>query len=85
MPYIIQDRRRELEAALMDGIPRMDRPGDLEYLVTLFILEYLTTKGLRHQTIAEIRGVLVGALAEFNRRVAFPYEDQKITDNGDVY
>ncbi len=83
MPYIIQTRRDEL--GLMYLVPVMEMAGDLEYLVTIFIIKYMRDKGLNHDTIVTVRGVLTGVLAEFNRRVAFPYEDTKIKENGDVY
>ena len=63
----------------------MRKPGDLEYLTAELVMDYVVLKGLSHQTIAEIRGVLHGALAEFDRRVAFPYENGKLAENGDVY
>ena len=80
MPYIPQARRLELAK---DG--RMEKAGDLEYMIATAVTEYVATKGLSHQTIAEIRGVLIGAKDEFNRRVAFSYEDTKLAQNGDVY
>ena len=80
MPYLPEDRRLRLRTGA-----KLGKPGDLEYLITVQLVEYLRGQGLSHQTIAEIRGVLSGALSEFNRRVAFPYEDKKIRENGDAY
>ena len=60
-------------------------PGDLNYLLTLTVLAYLDARGLSYQTINDINGALMGALTEFNRRVTAPYEDSKISKNGDVY
>jgi hypothetical protein len=41
--------------------------------------------GLSYQTINDIVGALEGAKLEFYRRVAVPYEDKKIIENGDVF
>ena len=47
--------------------------------------QYLEDHGLSYTTIAECMGALSCAQAEFYRRVAVPYEDQKIKAAGDVY
>lgn len=80
MPYIKPERRVEL----LEGT-ELQTPGDLEFLFAYLANEYIKAKGLRHQTINDIRGALVGAKDEFNRRVAFPYENGKLAENGDVY
>ncbi len=59
--------------------------GDLNYLITCLILEYIVVKGLRYKTLNEIRGALENAASEFYRRLVVNYEDQKIEENGDVY
>jgi hypothetical protein len=41
--------------------------------------------GKNYKHINEIIGVLECAKQEFYRRVAAPYEDTKIQENGDVY
>lgn len=81
MPYIPQAVRDAINAELRD----VDTAGELNYALTRVILDYLARNGLRYQTINDIRGALVCAGDEFNRRVAIPYEDQKIAENGDVY
>jgi hypothetical protein len=81
MPYIKKLRREELEK---EGyFP--SNVGELNYILTLISREYMETKGLSYQTINDIIGALEGAKLEFYRRIASPYEDEKITENGDVY
>lgn len=80
MPYVTQERRQQL----LDGTD-LQKPGDLEYLFAYLVNDYIVTRGLSHQTITDIRGALIGAKDEFNRRVAFPYENGKLSENGDVY
>lgn len=81
MPYITKDRQR---AICMDGSP-VDNAGELNFCLTAIIKDYVERKGLSYQSINDVKGALQGALAEFDRRVVAPYEDQKIQDNGDVY
>lgn len=80
MPYVDQKTREELE-----GVFSPENPGELNYKITCLILNYIETKGLKYSTINDIVGVLDCAKMEFYRRIAIPYEDKKIEENGDVY
>lgn len=79
MPYIKKDNR-----ILVEEIGAINS-GDLNYLITKLCNDYVRRKGLCYDTINEIIGVLTCAGAEFYRRVAVPYEDKKMKENGDVY
>ena len=79
MPYITQERREELQ------IESAKTCGELNYDITLLIAAYLRYKKLSYQTINDILGALEGAKQEFYRRIAAPYEEIKIAENGDVY
>lgn len=59
--------------------------GDLNFQITELCKEYLRCKGRNYATINSIVGVLECAKLEFYRRIAVPYEDTKIQENGDVY
>lgn len=86
MPYIKQTRREEFDNIGASGRnPPTENPGELNYELTLKIKKYVAMKGLSYQTINDIVGALEGAKLEFYRRVAIPYEDKKISENGDVY
>ena len=80
MPYIKQERRDTL---LLDS--HAQNAGELNYAFTLWIKDYIKIKGLSYQTINDVIGALEGAKLELYRRVAMPYEDTKIRENGDVY
>jgi hypothetical protein len=82
MPYIKQERRALLIPAA-DIAPKT--AGELNFQFTQLALAYLRVRGLSYQTINDIVGALEGAKLEFYRRVAAPYEDTKIKENGDVY
>jgi hypothetical protein len=79
MPYIDKNLRARFNSRA--DVPR--NAGELNYVITKTIMEYCSTGG--YQEINDVLGALEGAKLEFYRRVAVPYEDQKIKDNGDVY
>lgn len=84
MPYIDQLARTLIN--LGDIAP--ETPGELNYAITKLLYHYLHRKEdtyRSYQTINDILGALEGAKLEFYRRVAAPYEDTKIAENGDVY
>ena len=81
MPYIDQDARRRLEVG---GQP--ETAGELNYAITRLVDEYLQSRGgLRYAHLNEVVGVLECAKLELYRRLAVPYEDQKLAENGDAY
>jgi hypothetical protein len=67
----------------MDAAPADS--GELNFQLTELIKNYLEYHGLKYRTISDIVSALEGAKLEFYRRVAAPYEDTKIKENGDVY
>lgn len=85
MPYIKPARREQLDEMIMDGMGDIDSPGELNYVLTRVVIDYLNARDLSYGTINDVMGALEGAKLEFYRRVAVPYENVKITQNGDVY
>jgi hypothetical protein len=83
MPYIKQDAREKFEDYGSINMPK--NAGELNYMITQLLIEYMKNKPLNYQTINDIIGAIEGAKQEFYRRVAVPYEDDKIRENGDVY
>lgn len=83
MPYITDSAYRTVlrpSSALSASTP-----GELNFQITTLLTQYIKSKGLDYQAINDVLGALEGAKLEFYRRVAVPYEDQKIQQNGDVY
>jgi hypothetical protein len=85
MPYVDGEARVRLDA----GAPP-ENAGELNYAVTKLVDAYLArcTEGagrLRYAHLNEAVGVLECAKLELYRRIAAPYEDQKIDESGDVY
>lgn len=59
--------------------------GQLNYLLTKTVDDYLKKTGVAYNRINECIGALECAKLELYRRIAAPYEDRKIILNGDVY
>ncbi|MBK9973275.1 MAG: hypothetical protein IPP14_00610 [Planctomycetes bacterium] len=87
MPYIKPADRKPLDpliAQLVKLLPEKDFAGGLNYVVSRLCAELLAREK-NYARINEITGALECAKLEFYRRVAAPYEDKKIAENGDVY
>ncbi len=80
MPYITQERRKAIDLAYHDPVTI----GEVNYFIIKTCLAYWEFHQ-SYQGINDIIGVLECAKQEFYRRVAAPYEDKKIKENGDVY
>jgi hypothetical protein len=81
MPYIDQKIRDVLD----ESVKNPESPGELNYMFTRIMIQYIKDYGLNYQHINDVLGALDGAAKEFYRRVAVPYEDGKIKSAGDVY
>ena len=88
MPYILLKDRKRFEDVLADLQSNVTQygisNGELNYLITKLGLLYLHKHGKSYNTISDVIKAMECAKLEFYRRVAVPYEDQKIIDNGDV-
>jgi hypothetical protein len=87
MPYIPQNVREALNDNLtfegLDWVP--ENAGELNFLISTFIANYIRTKGLKYAVVNEMVGALECAKMELNRVIIGPYEDIKIAENGPVY
>lgn len=92
MPYIKPVQREALDAKIealaeairtLDPEATMERAGILNYAITRLAVKTLPER--RYSWIALFTGVFHNVAAEFYRRVAHGYEDQKCHENGDVY
>ena len=82
MPYIQTDIRRNFKA--VKSLNALDS-GELNYLFTVLIKNYIDFHGLKYEHFNDVIGALEGAKLEFYHRIVVPYENNKIIDNGDVY
>jgi len=88
MPYITQDDREpldELVAALTTELRNGDFRGRLNYTISSVLAGLIEANGTSYRLINDFIGVLECAKLEAYRRVASPYEDGKIEENGDVF
>lgn len=81
MPYIKETERNNIKSGFADAVT----PGELNFLITSIVDKYLTDNGLNYNAINNAVGALECAKLELYRRIAVPYEDKKIRENGDVY
>lgn len=79
MPYVLGNRRVALELTR-----HAESRGELNFLLTIDMLDYLDRHGLSYDTLNDIVGAAELAKQEFIRRVVNLYEDNKIASNGDL-
>jgi len=85
VPYITPKERIEFESLVdLFGLHHINSPSKLNYLVTQLIRVYQKQHKTSYQTFNDILGVLEGVKLELYRRRVAPYEDEKITKNGNV-
>ena len=88
MPYIkIEDRLKYNQ--VLDEIKQIickiseDKlAGELNYLITE--ITHIATENANYRRFNEVIGVMESAKLELYRRKIAPYEDKKISENGDV-
>ena len=89
MPYIKTEDKEPFDKPLSDllqvVLQRGLSNGELNYLITRLALMYLDKHGTSYNTISDVVKAMECAKLEFYRRVAAPYENEKIRENGDVY
>ena len=78
MPYISKDRRGHT-------VDHETTAGDLNYMISMLLIKYWKFSQRDYQSINDIVGAIEGAKSEFQRRIVIPYENLKITQNGDIY
>ncbi len=91
MPYITKDLRRKFKSPLEDLIAQVreqepsKQDGCLNYIVSELVARSIKpSSGWRYNLIHRAYGVFMAAGAEFYRRIAVPYEDKAIENNGDI-
>jgi hypothetical protein len=83
MPYIKKDDRLKLDRNLVFVSPVT--VGELNFCVTQLCIDYIKADPISYHRINDVIGALECAKQEFYRRIAVPYETEKIAENGDVY
>jgi hypothetical protein len=80
-PRVNEQRRRRITP---DPAPAVNT-AELNYQITTLVDKYLALNGVSYRTINDVTGALECAKGEFKRRIADPYEERKLRENGDVF
>ena len=89
MPYIKQENRENIDEEIKVLVRKlMDEgkydKGTLNYIITTLMHYYIALNGLKYSNVNDVVGILECAKLEFYRKIAGPYEDIKIDENGDL-
>jgi hypothetical protein len=91
MPYIGREQRKVLDP-LIDHLAREASKLGKDETECAGVLNYITTKLTlalipqdKYWKIALAAGVFSNLASEFYRRMAVPYEDRKMKEQGDVF
>ena len=88
MPYIPKEERKELDelsSALIIQLRNGNFRGRLNYFISSVAQGLINANGVSYSFVNDFIGVLECAKLELYRRVASPYEDIKLEENGDVF
>lgn len=87
MPYIKQADRERVDPVLKELYAALEGvgPGGYNYAMTRMAQHMWEYSEKKYFNVALITGVLENVKQEMYRRLASPYEDAKIAENGDVY
>jgi hypothetical protein len=85
MPYI-KKQDRDKYALLKSAIElkEIQTKGDLEYIVTLLMKQYMSTRERRYATLHEVVYAVQHASDEYRRRHLDKRETEALEANGDV-
>jgi hypothetical protein len=89
MPYIKQKERNLYNNLASQIVEHLDDPdidfntGHVNYIVYSIMKEWFYRRA-GYRTINDVAGVLNNVAAEFYRKIAVPYEDEKCKQNGEV-
>jgi hypothetical protein len=87
MPYIKQEDRKRLDESiekLIEYLVVQNHEGEYNYTITRLVHEFILKRGKNYATLNAAMGILECAKQELYRTVIGPYEDIKITENGNV-
>lgn len=91
MPYIDRRRRGQLDRHIDEIVRWIAMPGELNYVISRLLTKLVVLDSIdnppqvSYHDLSRWRAAVTDAADEFYRRVMAPYEDQKASENGDVY
>lgn len=88
MPYIKKNRRLEFDESISKIVNSAVNEGELCYciyrLLQLYCKKFDREKLFNFNIISQCITAVECAKLEFYRKIASPYEDKKIKENGDI-
>lgn len=82
MPYIKQERRKELESILIEMKNKnVIADGDLNYILYAYCLRNISKS---YNSLKNYCGELRQTAIEIERKILGHYEDRKIKENGEI-
>ena len=84
MPYIKELDRLKFEMLLDETLERIKNPGELNYVISFLCKNYKPQTKWDYKKYNEVLGVMECSKQEFYRRFVTPYENLKLTQNGDI-
>ncbi len=86
MPYIREENKQYFSELLqLLQHHAIANPGELNFLFTEVVKQYMRTHTNNYQMFNDLVGALEGCKLELYRRRIALYEDGKMESNGDVY
>ena len=88
MPYLDDEKKNKFTEVLvnLESILEFENfEGELNYIISQLANLYLLNQGVCYKNLNTIIGSIECSKIEIYRRVAAPYEDIKIKENGDVF
>jgi|11BtaG_2_1085332.scaffolds.fasta_scaffold12587_3 hypothetical protein len=79
MPYIPQSEKNQVDSHNL-----ISTAGQFNYALNQLIANFIDQNDFNYQTANDIVGAMECAKMELYRRLISPYEDKKISENGDV-
>lgn len=84
MPYIKKIYRHKFRYHIGETNDRINNAGELTYVLYSLCLGFIKGSGKNYLTLAIVIGCLCCTILELYRKVVAPYENEKISTNGDV-
>jgi RNA processing factor Prp31 len=84
MPYIKQEDRTWVDEEIKLIVDNIENSGDLCYVIYKLLKNLTEKQGIRFSTMSSLISEVECAKLEYYRRIVAPYEDTKISENGDV-
>ena len=84
MPYIKQDRRGVFDGALAECAREVESEGELNYCIYKLSCLLIERIGHSYDTLSMCSSAMEHAKLEWYRKMLVPYEEKKISENGDI-